>query len=129
MKEDTKKKEEYRTFLKWYAMPESVRDPKTIPEFCLFMGLTEKDIAEFSEREDFTDLLMNYSLEWGKTKIPELLGIIYDSARTNKNISHIKSFADLVNSNDKKKIEELKNKSKEDKKESTSLRELFSSDK
>lgn len=122
------KKKIYIMFLKWYAMPESVRDPKTIPEFCTFMGLTEKEIAEFREQEDFTDLLMNYSLEWGKTKIPELLGIIYDSARTNKNIAHIKSFADLVNSNDKKKIEELKNanKEKDNKKESSSLRELFS---
>jgi hypothetical protein len=123
MTEDQKKN--YTIFLKWYAMPESVRDPKSIPEFCAFMGLTEKDIAEYREQEDFTDLLMNYSLEWGKTKIPELLGIIYDSARTNKNISHIKSFADLVNSSDKKKIEELKEANKTKQKESSSLRDLF----
>ncbi len=121
------KKKIYDIFVKWYAMPESVREPKTIPEFCELMKITQNDIGMFSEQEDFTETLMANALEWGKTKIPELLGIIYDTARQTKNINHIKSFAELVNSTDKKKIEELKNaqKEKEKTKDSLSLRDLF----
>jgi len=113
----------YNIFVKWYAMPESARDPQTIPEFCDRMKIPLKRVAEFHEHETFTDDLVKASLEWGKSKFPELLGIVYEKAKSTKGLNDIKTFADLLSGGQKKELEELKDQNK--KKKGTTLRDLF----
>lgn len=123
MELDTRK---YEMFLKWYSMPESLRQPKTMDEFVDVSKISKQEISFFSEQDDFADRLVAYSLEWGKTKIPELLGLVFESARSTKNINHIKAFLGLVTDHDKKKREEEKEaKKKDESAKKESLRDLF----
>lgn len=122
------KKQIYKIFIQWYALPIGVRqqDEKTIEQFCKKMDIDLSLIAEFQQESSFSDDLVEQAMRWGKSKLPELIGTLYETASATGNLSHVKTFFDLVNKQDttelKKLREEIKGSSK---KEKTSLRELF----
>ncbi len=120
MSEEHKKKL-YNIFLKWYAMPQKTRIPQTISEFCLHFSIPESLIAEFQQEEEFTEDLYRTSIAWGKSKIPELLHMLYEKYIQSKNPNDLRMYKDLLNLD--------KGEKKKDDEETTErkglLRELF----
>ncbi len=95
------KDELYKIFIKWYSQPEDKRDPKTIKDFGLLHSLSPKDIAEFTERDNYYDDLYKEAQNWGKSKIPELLGILYNEFKENKKSETLRVYKELLQLNDK----------------------------
>lgn len=86
----------YNVFIRWFGMPETVRDPGTIVGFCEKMGTTQAMLAEFQASEYFTDDLVREARKWGKQKYPELLGLLYTRCLSSKNPNDFKIFKDLL---------------------------------
>lgn len=110
----------YYTFLKWYAMPEESRSPRTIDEFCQHAKIDKSLIGEFHNRPSYTEDLFKASMEWGKSKVPELLRSLYKHYLDTKSLTHLKMYKELLQL-------DKPDKSKSDAEEGFSgvLRELF----
>lgn len=93
----------YHTFITWYAIPESQRDPKSIDDFCTRLSITKADVVEYSQRETFYDDLYKAAQDWGKSKVPELLHLLYKEYKDKKNPSHLKMFKELLELNKENK--------------------------
>lgn len=87
----------YKVFVKWKALPESTRDPKTPEEWAKKAKVKVEDLVEFEERETYTDDLYKASIKWGKAKVPELLHLVYGKYITTKNPNDLKIFKELLN--------------------------------
>lgn len=111
----------YSIFLKWYAMPESSRQPASIPEFCTEFNIDKSVIAGFMHLEDFTDDLYKASIQWGKSKVPELLHLLYEKYLISKNPNDLRMYKDLLNLDKADRKEE----SQDDVDRKGLLRELF----
>lgn len=111
----------YNIFLRWYSIPETAReaDTKTIDEFCTKMGVEKSLIATFQKRPEFTEDLYKAAIAWGKSKVPELLHILYEKYKTSKNPTDLRMYKELINGGDDAK------KKDEDSSHSGVLRELF----
>jgi len=118
--DEVAKEKIYNMFLKWYAMPQDSRDPKTIPEFCEKCKIPQSLIAEFQHNPDYTDDLYREAMAWGKSKVPELLHHLYSKYLTTKNAADLRMYKDLL-SLDK----DSKKRSDEDSSQQGVLRELF----
>jgi hypothetical protein len=86
----------YPIFIKWFAMPAESRDPRTIPEFAEKMQIPLSLIAEFNNKETFSDDLYRAAKEWGKSKIPELLHTLYRRYKERQNPSDLKMYKELL---------------------------------
>lgn len=120
MDQEVAKEKLYNSFLKWYAMPQESRDPRTIDEWCLKFNVPKSLIGEFHHKPEFTDDLYRVAMEWGKSKVPELLHLLYTKYLTTKNSADLRMYKDLL-SLDK----DSKKKSDEDSSKAGILRELF----
>lgn len=112
----------YKIFLNWYAMPKSSREPKEMEDFCAQFNTDRSTLAEFQHREEFTDDLYRASIAWGKSKVPELLHILYARYKESHNPNDLRMYKDLLN------LDKAASK-KEDTESSRTgiLRELFES--
>lgn len=113
----------YRIFLNWYAMPKSSREPKEMSEFCEEFNTDVSTLAEFQSREEYTDDLYRASIAWGKSKVPELLHILYARYKESHNPNDLRMYKDLLN------LDKAAAGKKDDTESSRSgiLRELFES--
>jgi hypothetical protein len=113
----------YQIFLKWYAMPQESRKPQSIPEFCTTMEVDPSLIAQFTHKENFSDDLYKAAISWGKSKVPEMLHILYDRFSKSKSPNDLRMYKDILTM-DKEKKSELTEAEKNAK---GMLRELFDS--
>lgn len=88
--------EVYPIFIKWYAMPIETRDPQTIPQFAEKMLIPLSAIAEFTNRETFSEDIYKAAKEWGKSKIPELLHMLYRKYKERQNPNDLKMYKELL---------------------------------
>lgn len=86
----------YKIFIKWYSMPPESRDPKTIPLFCEKMNIQLATIAGFYDRESFSEDLLKQAKQWGKSKIPELLHMLYRQYKEKKNPNDLRMYKELL---------------------------------
>lgn len=77
-------------------MPTESRDPKNIPDFCEKMKTTLSEIAEFTNRETFSDDLYKAAKEWGKSKIPELLHMLYRKYKESGSTNDLRMYKELL---------------------------------
>lgn len=87
----------YPIFLRWYAMPQNSRTPRTIPEFCEELKIPLSVVAGFQNKDTFTDDLYRHAIQWGKSKVPELLHMLYEKYKTSKNPNDLKMYKELIN--------------------------------
>lgn len=99
MNEDEKERlnEVYAVFVRWYAMPQGTREPKTIEDFCRHMDIPLSAIAGFQARDTFTDDLYRQAIQWGKSKVPELLHLLYDKYKMGKSPNDLRMYKELIN--------------------------------
>jgi hypothetical protein len=86
----------YPIFVKWYASPVEERNPKTIPAFCEHMGIELADTVDYTSRESFSEDLYKAAKEWGKSKIPELLHMLYNKYKLTNNANDLRMYKDLL---------------------------------
>jgi hypothetical protein len=97
------KDELYKIFIKWYAQPEDRRDPKTIRDFAIHHELSPADIASFQERDNYYDDLYKEAQNWGKSKIPELLHLLYAEFKSSKKAETLRVYKELLKIDDDKR--------------------------
>ena len=90
------KEQIYNTFLFWFSLPPKSRKPQTFQEFADFYKITLSDIAEFQERDTFGEGLYKAAQKWGKAKVPELLHIVFERAKSSGKPSDVESFTRLI---------------------------------
>ncbi len=88
--------EVYPIFLKWYAMPATQRTPRTIPEFCEHLDIDPSVISNFQDKESFTEDLYRAARDWGKSKIPELLHLLYSRYKERFNVNDLRMYKELI---------------------------------
>ena len=113
----------YQIFLKWYAMPQESRKPQSIPEFCETMEIDQSLIASFTHKETFTDDLYKAAISWGKSKVPEMLHVLYDRFSKSKSPNDLRMYKDILTMDKEKKSEA----NETEKQTKGLLRELFNS--
>lgn len=86
----------YNIFIKWYTMPKESREPRTLKEFCDQFEITKEDISEFMQRDTYYDDLMKEGKNWGKSKLPEMLHILYEDFKENKKPITAQAFKQLL---------------------------------
>lgn len=97
----------YLAYIKWRSHPVGKDDPKTPEEFCAKHGVTTQDLIAFVSRETYQDDLLLSSLNWAKSKTPELLHLVYNEVKLNKSVVDLDKFIQLAH--------EIKKKDKESK--------------
>lgn len=90
------KEQIYNTFLFWFSLPPKHRKPQTFQEFADFYKISLSDIAEFQERDTFGEGLYKAAQKWGKSKVPELLHIAFERAKSSGKPSDVESFTRLI---------------------------------
>lgn len=91
------KEKTYRIFLKWYAMPKDAREPREVDEFCAHLGIDRSLLSEFTSRDEYTDDLYRESIAWGKSKVPEMLHILYARYKESHNPNDLRMYKELLN--------------------------------
>lgn len=86
----------YPIFIKWYSMPPETRDPRNIPEFSEKMNISLAQIAEFTNKDTFSEDLFKAAKEWGKSKIPELLHMLYRKYKEKQNPNDLRMYKELL---------------------------------
>ncbi len=90
------KQQTYSVFVKWFAMPKETRYPATEEEFCTLAKISKQDLAEFANRDTFYDDLVKEAKNWGKTKLPEMLHMLYNDFKENKKPVVAQTFKSLL---------------------------------
>lgn len=88
----------YRVFVNWKARPITPNgpEPKTVQEFCQRYNITIKDLISFSERPEYKEDLVAASIDWAKSKTPELLQIVYQEVKLNKSVADLERFLNII---------------------------------
>lgn len=97
----------YRIYVKWRARPITKGAPQHDDAFCEQYGITMKDVISFVERPEYQDHLLSESINWAKSKTPELLHIVYNEVKLNKSVADLERFMHVAH--------EIKKKDKENK--------------
>ena len=95
----------YQKFIEWKTKKLGANDPKTLDEFCAKHKVSKEQIEEFVSKETFADDILMGTLNWAKSKTPEMLHLLYESARTTKSAGSIEKFLNLAHELNKKKEE------------------------
>ena len=78
------KKLEYEAFIKWLALPEPLRKPKTQTEFAKNYGLNDTTLSEWKNRPEFWREVRKRWQSWGKEKTGNVLLKLYSHAMSTK---------------------------------------------
>lgn len=97
----------YLAYVKWRACPIGPADPQSTEAFCTLHKITTQQIIDFINKESYQDDLLITSLNWAKSKTPELLHIVYNEVKLNKSVADLDRFIQLAH--------EIKKKDKESK--------------
>lgn len=86
----------YTIFIKWFAMPKETREPKTMAEFCSQYNITKSDISAFTTKDSYYEDLVKEAKNWGKSKLPEMLHILYNDFKESKKAITAQTFKQLL---------------------------------
>jgi len=86
----------YQAYIRWRSYPQEKTDPQSNDEFCKKYGITTKDLLEFINKDTYQDDLLISSLNWAKSKTPELLHIVYAEVKLNKEVGDLEKFMNLT---------------------------------
>lgn len=92
----------YLAYIKWRSHPVEKTDPQNNDEFCAKYAITQKDLISFINRETYQDDLLISSLNWAKSKTPELLHLVYNEVKLNKSVADLDKFIQLAHEIKKK---------------------------
>jgi len=117
---DEQKEKIYSAFIKWYASPVDSRKPRTIEEWCTQFNIPTNLVGEFTHKREFTDDIYREAIAWGKSKIPELLHILYQQYLITKAPATLKLYKEIISSEKQDKKLDAQESSRQG-----ILRELF----
>ena len=80
----------YLDLIKWIAMPEPFRSPKTQGEFAKEHKIGEDSISEMKKREGFWEEVKEKRKEWGKERTPDVILGLYKKAVKDGNAQEVK---------------------------------------
>ena len=86
----------YLIFLDWQASPPAERVPRTIKDFCEKFNIEQSDLAGFEASHGYYDDLEDRARKWGRSKIPEMLHLLYVQIKARKKASDIETFKRLI---------------------------------
>jgi len=91
----------YRAYVLWEAKPlTSVEKdplyPKNEDAFCITHKCKRTDILGFTSRETFADDVLSQTLNWAKTKTPQLIQDVYRQVMTTKSVADLERFLNLI---------------------------------
>jgi|SRR3990167_3608108 len=88
----------YKVFVNWKARPITLEgpEPKSHEEFCQRYNITIKDLIAFSERPEYKEDLVMASIDWAKSKTPELLQMVYREIKESKSVADLERFLNII---------------------------------
>jgi predicted transcriptional regulator len=86
----------YKYFIRWMALPPTSRQPTSISELAENLGVTERTISQFTLRDSYPNDLFVASMEWGRTKVPELLHTAYEKYKKTKSANDLKMYREIL---------------------------------
>lgn len=86
----------YEALVKWKSKELTVVDPQSLDEFCKLHKITVAQAVEMSQSPSFGDDVISQSIQWGKTRIPEMLKIMYNQAKISQSTVEAQKFIDAV---------------------------------
>ena len=91
----TKYEKEYDAFCHWTALPEELRNPKTLGQFERRWGIPKNYTAHFREREDYQSRRLKYFWNWYMELWPNLIYRAYQRAMKTST-ADFKALSELV---------------------------------
>lgn len=86
----------YNFFIRWYTTPPNERIPATAQEFYSAMNITDEIVAEYQTRDTYYDDLYKEARNWGRSKIPELLQLLYAEFKKSKKPAVLETYKKLL---------------------------------
>lgn len=86
----------YFIFVEWKAKELSPTDPQNADEFCQKYKTTLKTLKAFTERAEYADDLLTYSLAWAKKRAPELIQMIYHQVKDGGSVNDLEKFLNVI---------------------------------
>ena len=74
------KQYEYYEFVRWSALPEQIREPKTQVALQEQLHISHQTIARWKQDPNFDEDVRRVLKEWGKGKTPTVIGGLYKRA-------------------------------------------------
>lgn len=75
-----KKEAEYLQFIKWVALPEPLREPRTQKELAVVLRVDESSLSDWKKRDGFWDEVKKELRTWSKEKTPNVIMGLYRKA-------------------------------------------------
>lgn len=92
----------YLAFLKWKSKLLTKDDPQTVVEWCNKYECTPEDIKSFILKPEFEQDLLDHTLKWAKSKIPELIHTLFTEVKKNRSVADGERFINMLNKIDNK---------------------------
>lgn len=78
------KASEYELFIMWTSLPTAYKVPKMQKELALSLGVEEATLSDWKARPDFWIRVRERVQEWAKSKTPEIVDGLFQSAKDPK---------------------------------------------
>lgn len=86
----------YRLYVIWQSEPPVERKHDTLKDFSVFHKVSEADLATFENAPGYYEDLEREATKWGRSKLPELLHLLYNQILKTKKGSDIETFKKLI---------------------------------
>lgn len=86
----------YRLFVNWQVQTPAERDPKTLEAFATKHKVSLSDLTTFTNTHGYHDDIEREATKWGRSKLPEMLHLLYTLIKSRKKASDIEVFKKLI---------------------------------
>jgi len=86
----------YNFFIRWFTTPPNERIPATKDEFYTTLNINDEIVSEYQTRDTYYDDLYKEARNWGRSKIPELLQLLYSEFKKTKKPAVLETYKKLL---------------------------------
>ena len=86
----------YRLYVIWQSEPPKERQPASLKLFAKQHKVSEGDLAAFENTQGYYEDLEREATKWGRSKLPEMLHLLYKKIVSQKKASDIETFKKLI---------------------------------
>jgi len=86
----------YNFFIRWFTTPPNERIPASKDQFYTTIGINDDIVAEYQSRDTYYDDIYKEARNWGRSKIPQLLHMLYEEFKQTKKPAILETYKKLL---------------------------------